>query len=105
MHPKPKIPTASEVALRKKLRLLCEFFANLNAEIVGDAEWDETLTPELVARIRAYLAEHQIEPADLMAIRNRPGHWCHGNPYEWLWLLHRYLNHYRSQESGVRSQS
>jgi len=45
----------------------------------------------VVNKIRAYEAEH-LERGDLMAIRNRP-YMFHREPYNFLWVLHRYQNH------------
>jgi len=92
-------PTETDVALRKKLRLLGEFFASLSAthpkKWYGMDRDPNHLPPRTVAAVQTYAREHGIENADLMAVRDRPGHWCRmSQPYRWLWLLHRYTNRY-----------
>jgi len=82
--------TATEIdpALRKRLRLICEWFAKLN-ERTHSKNFYNGLSPEVIAEIEA----QEFDPADLMAIRDTPHRWTLGDPYLWLWLLHRYQNH------------
>ena len=45
----------------------------------------------VVEKIKAYEAEN-LKRGDLMAVRNKP-YMFHGEPYNFLWVLHRYQNH------------
>jgi hypothetical protein len=45
----------------------------------------------VVDKIKAYEATH-LKRGDLMAVRNRPAMF-HREPYNFLWVLHRYQNH------------
>jgi hypothetical protein len=95
----PKPPDEQEIALRKKLRLTCECFATLNqtTDLRDDANAGQDsnfLPPAAVEAIAAYCRDHNVTNADLMAIRSTPGRWTRSNPYDWLWMLHRYTNKY-----------
>jgi len=95
----PKPPNEQEIALRKKLRLTCEFFATLNqtTDLRNDADAGQDsnfLPPAAVTAIAAYCRDHDVTKADLVAIRSTPGRWTRSNPYDWLWMLHRYTNKY-----------
>jgi len=79
-------PTEEEIATRKRLRLICEWFAGLNHRIVNPP--DQGLPKEVLQEIAA----KNFDAGDLMAIRDRPHHWTRSNPYQWLWILHRYQN-------------
>ena len=79
--------TEQEIATNRRLRLACEFLR----ETAAQAADDDGISNETVAAIQKYEAEN-LKPGDLMAIRDRPGQWCLENPYQWLWLLHRYQN-------------
>lgn len=88
MRTKPHQQTEQEVATRKRLRLICEWFQALNGEIAKSQLPEQGLPLEMVAKITA----QNFDRADLMAIRGRPHYWTKSNPYEWLWILHRYQN-------------
>lgn len=75
-----------EIATRKRLRLICQWFADFNKQGLG-AEADC-----LNDSTRAQIDAQGFAFGDLVAIRNSPGSWHLGNPYEWLWILHRYTN-------------
>lgn len=81
--------TEQEITTNRRLRLACEFFRELSAQTPSDEPL--SLSNETIAAIQKYEAEN-LEPGDLMAIRDRPGQWSLQNPYQWLWLLHRYQN-------------
>ena len=93
----PKPPTEQEIAVRKKLRLTCEFFDTLNQtadlrDAANAGQDSNFLPPETVTAIEEYCRDHEVNNADLMAIRDTPGRWTRSNPYAWLWMLHRYTN-------------
>jgi hypothetical protein len=100
--------TEQEIATRRRLRLACEFLGKLAANemtthaiLAASNETHATLSPtelseETIAALRDYESTH-LQPGDLLAIRNRPGQWCLTNPYDWLWVLHRYQNKYQYQ--------
>ncbi len=77
-------PTAEQIADRKRLRLICEWFNDLNTQLAAG----ECLATD----VRAEIDAQNFDRSDLMAIRNRPGLWAVGDPYRWLWILHRYQN-------------
>jgi hypothetical protein len=52
----------------------------------------------VVNKIKAYEAEH-LKKGDLMLIRNRPAMF-HPDPYNFLWILHRYQNHRPNMEAA-----
>lgn len=54
------------------------------------------LTDGCVRKLEEYDKEN-LEPGDLMRIRDKPGLF-HRQPYDFLWVLHRYQNYY--QEIG-----
>jgi hypothetical protein len=85
--------TKQEIATHKRLRLACEFLGKLATNEPADLPPSD-LSEEAVAAIRDYETTH-LQPGDLIAIRSRPGHWCLTNPYQWLWVLHRYQNKYQ----------
>lgn len=94
-----KPPSEQEIALRKKLRLTCDFFAALNLTTdlrdAANAGQDSNFLPhESVAAIAAYCRDHAVTNGDLLLIRGTPGQWSLSNPYDWLWMLHRYTNKY-----------
>ncbi len=102
-----KPPTDEDIALSKKLRGICEHFKMLSQSDAHatayeqakrkDREDSNFLAPVTVIAINNYIREHDITNGDLMTIRNTPGKWCRGNPYDWLWMLHRYTNKYSRQ--------
>lgn len=75
------------VKIRKRLRKICEWFEALNSRSGADQP-DEGITEAL----REEIQSQNISKADLAAIRATPFKWTRGNPYEWLWILHRYQN-------------
>lgn len=87
MKTETKQQLAPEIETKKRLRLICEWFAQLSDK-VATAEPDRGLRPATIALIDA----QGFERADLCAIRSTPGKWTLKNPYQWLWLLHRYQN-------------
>ena len=52
----------------------------------------------VVNKIKAYEAEN-LERSDLMDVRNRPFVF-HREPYNFLWVLHRYQNHRPNMEAA-----
>ena len=87
--------TKQEIATHKRLRLACEFLVELADNEPADLPPSE-LSEESVSALRQYEADN-LQASDLLAIRNRPGQWCLTNPYNWLWVLHRYQNKYQYQ--------
>lgn len=79
------------VETRKRIRKICEWFAALNKEISESELPHQGLPESVVTRIH----DQNFRPDDLMAIRNTPFAWTMTNPYDWLWILHRYQNDYR----------
>ncbi|MBI2946786.1 MAG: hypothetical protein HYY23_04010 [Verrucomicrobia bacterium] len=55
---------------------------------------ENRLEPETVREIANFTTTMAIEPADFIAVRTCPGKYDQGNPYAWLWLLHRAMNHH-----------
>lgn len=90
MRKKIQTPTEAEIATRKRLRLIGQWFNTLNIRLVANSSVPDG--DGLPAPIRKEIDEQKFEPADLMAIRNEPFKWTRSNPYQWLWLLHRYQN-------------
>ena len=93
MKEKITMPTESEIATRKRLRLICEWFSALNQSVSSRGESWETVEKRAFAEVEA----QHFDRADLVAIRGCPGKWTRGNPYEWLWILHRYQNSKQSK--------
>lgn len=79
-------------ALAKFLRQLAQSDAAKRA-IVGNAK----LPAAIVEDLCRYLKENGMTYGDLTALRNTPGKHERGNPYDWLWLLHRSMNHHRHE--------
>jgi hypothetical protein len=90
--------TEQEVATQRRLRLACEFLAQIAASEPTDLP-PLTLTEEAVQAIHHYESTH-LKQGDLLAIRNRPGQYCLTNPYAWLWVLHCYQNNLRQTQKG-----
>ena len=81
--------TKQEISTNRRLRLACEFFRELSAQTPSNEPL--SLPSKTIEDIQKYEAEN-LKPGDLTAIRTHPGQWCLENPYQWLWLLHRYQN-------------
>ena len=81
-----------------KPRLVAQFFRELNATQLAETEArnvsPESLEPETVKQIANFITTMAIAPADFTAVRTCPGKYDLGNPYAWLWLLHRAMNHH-----------
>lgn len=81
-----------------KPRLVAQFFRELNATRLAKTEArkeeDNRLGPETVREITNFISTMAIVPADFAAVRSCPGKYDWGNPYDWLWLLHRAMNHH-----------
>lgn len=89
MRNHPNLPSPLQIETNKRLRLICEFFYNLNERLIGISKpSDSGLPKNIISEIEA----QNFDPSDLMAIRNTPGKWTRRNPYQWLWILHRYQN-------------
>lgn len=86
--------TEQKITTNRRLRFACEFFRELSAQTT-DADSSDGISSETIAAIQKYEAEN-LKAGDLMAIRNHPGQWSIENPYQWLWLLHRYQNKVRN---------
>ena len=80
-------PTAAEIATSKRLRTICDWFNELNGRISG-SQPETGLTENVVQDIQS----QNFDRGDLMAIRNTPHKWTRHDPYQWLWILHRYQN-------------
>ncbi len=94
-------PTETEIALRKKLRLLAAHFAEVNRTcptMISREPFEPNYLPaEVVTSLNKYVADHDIENADLMSLRQTP--YAYHGAEEWVWMLHCYTNRY----SGGRS--
>lgn len=84
--------------LMNKPRLVAQFFRELNATRLAETEArkvkEKRLEPETVREIANFITTMAIAPADFTAVRSCPGKYDWGNPYAWLWLLHRAMNHH-----------
>jgi hypothetical protein len=58
---------------------------------IAKQRYGQNLRRAVVEKIKAYEAEN-LKRGDLMAVRNKP-YMFHGEPYNFLWVLHRYQNH------------
>ncbi len=86
------MPTEAEIATRKRLRLLANQLQTIAATVTG-SETADAVPDKLPARIVTELKALNAERGDLMALRQTP-HKYHSKPYDWLWMLHRFQNHY-----------
>lgn len=81
------------------MRHLCLFFDGLSRDerMVSEVDLhpdERNWLPETtVATIRHHLESNAYTFADLHALRMCPGRY-YSMPYHWLWILHRYMNHY-----------
>jgi len=92
------MPSQHELATKKRLRAVSDFFSKIEVERSGPAEgvrYEEPnwLPDSMVKEIADYVQANSITNADLMAIRQTPTLWHH-EPEPWLWILHRYTNRY-----------
>lgn len=81
-----------------KPRLVAQFFRELNATRLVETEARKvsraSLEPETIKQIANFITTMAIQPADFTAVRDCPGKYDRGNPYAWLWLLHRAMNNH-----------
>jgi hypothetical protein len=90
-----KLPSPSEIQTNKRLRLLCNELASINASVTdSEMKGCDDARNRLPARVVDAINALNADRADLMAIRQTPFKW-HSQPYNWLWMLHRYQNHYQ----------
>jgi hypothetical protein len=76
----------------------CKFLEELSvradAKLSETANNNPTALPKFaIDEINACIAKNQVADETLHAIRAKP-YDHHDDPYFWLWMLHRYMNHY-----------